>query len=274
MTYFGFLTTFVIPPILLLWLIALIDHRRGVRLPLRLTLIGAWAAIATHVLIAVVYTTPWDNYLVATGVWWYDKSLVTGFTLGYVPIEEYCFFVLQVLLTGSWLLLLMRHFPARQPLQPSPRIRWAWTAVVFAAWLIFAAMLLSGWKPGTYLGLLMTWALLPVMIQTAFGADILWHHWRIVALSIFPMTAYLATTDKLAISAGTWTIDPAQSLQSLGIILPGKLPLEELLFFLMTNILIVFGCTLILDVESKARTSRLISTLRGFIATRRNRGVA
>ncbi|MBX3064406.1 MAG: lycopene cyclase domain-containing protein [Anaerolineae bacterium] len=274
MTYFGFLATFVVPPILLLWLIALIDHRRGVRMPLNLTLISGWTAVATHVLIAVAYTTPWDNYLVATGVWWYEKSLVTGLTLGFVPIEEYTFFVLQVLLTGSWLLLLMRRVPPRQLFQPSTRTRWVWTAVVFVVWLIFATILLSGWKPGTYLGLLMTWALLPVMIQTAFGADILWHHRRIVVLSILPMTAYLAITDKLAISAGTWTIDPIQSLQSLGIILPGKLPLEELLFFLMTNILIVFGCTLILDVESRARTNRLVSTVRGMIASRRDRGVA
>ena len=29
-------------------------------------------------MIAVVYTTHWDNYLVATRVWWYDPALVSG----------------------------------------------------------------------------------------------------------------------------------------------------------------------------------------------------
>ena len=60
------------------------------------------------VLIAVAYTTPWDNYLVATNVWWYDESLVTGLKLGWVPIEEYTFFVLQTLMTGLWTLAVMQ----------------------------------------------------------------------------------------------------------------------------------------------------------------------
>lgn len=50
--------------------------------------------------IAVVYTTPWDNYLVATGVWYYDPRLVLNRTIGYVPVEEYAFFILQAFLTG------------------------------------------------------------------------------------------------------------------------------------------------------------------------------
>jgi lycopene cyclase domain-containing protein len=62
--------------------------------------------------IAVVYTTPWDNYLVATGVWWYDPQLVTGLVLGWVPIEEYTFFIVQPILAGLWLLMLMRYLPA------------------------------------------------------------------------------------------------------------------------------------------------------------------
>ena len=51
-------------------------------------------------MVAVLYTTPWDNYLVATGVWWYDPHLVAGLVLGWVPIEEYTFFILQTLAMG------------------------------------------------------------------------------------------------------------------------------------------------------------------------------
>src|SRR5205085_4477808 len=60
--------------------------------------------------IAVVYTTPWDNYLVASGVWYYDPRLVLNVTLGYVPLEEYLFFILQTCLTGLVVFWLWRRF--------------------------------------------------------------------------------------------------------------------------------------------------------------------
>ncbi len=62
------------------------------------------------VLIALVYTTPWDNYLAASGVWYYDARLVLKIVLGYVPIEEYLFFILQTILTGLFVLWLWRRF--------------------------------------------------------------------------------------------------------------------------------------------------------------------
>jgi lycopene cyclase domain-containing protein len=122
------------------------------------------------------------------------------------------------------------------------------------------------WRPGTYLALLMLWALPPVMMQTAFGADILWRHRKIALLSIIPMTLYLAASDKLAISTGIWTINPEQTL---GILILGRLPIEEFAFFFMTNALITLGCTLMLDVESKARTIRYVTMARQYLAGRR-----
>jgi len=109
MTYFGFLLRFLVPPIVILALLAWRDHAQGRRLPQSLTGFPAWIVLGAHVVVAVVYTTPWDNYLVANRIWWYDPDLVTGLTLGWVPIEEYTFFVLQTLLTGLWLLFLARR---------------------------------------------------------------------------------------------------------------------------------------------------------------------
>ncbi|MCL4505327.1 MAG: lycopene cyclase domain-containing protein [Chloroflexi bacterium] len=51
-------------------------------------------------ILAMIWTTPWDNYLVASGVWRYDPSKVWNVILGYVPLEEYLFFVLQSLGVG------------------------------------------------------------------------------------------------------------------------------------------------------------------------------
>ena len=117
MTYFGVLLVFILPPLLILavyvprelW--SKLVRRQSIS---RAMLYPYWV-ILVHVLLALIYTTPWDNYLVATGVWWYNPALVTGLTLGYVPIEEYTFFIVQTLLTGLWTLAVLRRLaiPAR-----------------------------------------------------------------------------------------------------------------------------------------------------------------
>jgi lycopene cyclase domain-containing protein len=215
-----------------------------------------------HVFIAVLYTTPWDNYLVATRVWWYDPELVIGVTLGWVPLEEYAFFVLQTLLVGFWVLHLIRHFwDERRGMSPIEEgalirpLRVVTTALVFCIWIIAAAVLVTSWAPGTYLALQLLWALPPIGLQLAYGADILWRHWQVVVFAIVPFTLYLSFADTLAIRSGTWTINPEQSV---GLLLPGSLPVEEFLFFLLTNTLVVFGITLVLAPESRQRAQRYL----------------
>src|SRR5258705_12963006 len=48
----------------------------------------------------LVYTTPLVNYLVASGVWYYDPKLVSNVPLGYAPLEVYVFFALLTFLPG------------------------------------------------------------------------------------------------------------------------------------------------------------------------------
>lgn len=250
MTYFGFLLRFVGIPLLVMIALTLWDIKRGKRMPEQLTGLPVWFALGAHIIMAVVWTTPWDNYLVATGVWYYDPNLVTGITLGWVPIEEYTFFVVQTLLTGLWVLWLARNLkPAPAPVPPRPRLRLISAAVVAALVLASVVALFSGWKPGTYLALAVGWLLLPVIPQMLVGADALWHNRRLVLLGLLPPWLYLAATDSLAISAGTWTIDPAQST---GIMLGGVLPIEEFIFFGLTNVLIVFGMVLFLATDNVA----------------------
>ena len=123
MTYSGFLVRFLLIPMIIMGLLLWRDHRRGIVTPAYLRNLPAWVAILAHILIAVIYTTPWDNYLVATSVWWYDPERVTGITLGWVPIEEYTFFVLQTWLTGMWLIWLARRLPPAAQWTPSGKLR-------------------------------------------------------------------------------------------------------------------------------------------------------
>src|SRR5512147_2432394 len=112
MTYFGFLLRFLIIPILVFLAVTYWDHKKNRHIVGFRNGRAVWAAIGVHVLLAVVYTTPWDNYLVATGVWYYNPKLVTGLVIGYVPIEEYTFFIVETILAGLWWWFLARRiFP-------------------------------------------------------------------------------------------------------------------------------------------------------------------
>ncbi|HML21215.1 MAG TPA: lycopene cyclase domain-containing protein [Aggregatilinea sp.] len=260
MSYFEVLALFIGPPLLVLALLAWRDGRSKPVAAWGVLAGRAYWAVLLHVAIAVAYTTPWDNYLVATGVWWYDPALVTGITVGWVPIEEYTFFVVQTLMSGLLLLALMRYaFKRSGVLKPSLRLRWGASVAAGIVWLAGVMLLVSGWDKGTYLGLILGWATIPIVTQLAFGADILWARRRLVAVGIALPSVYLWIADAVAIQSGTWTIDPAQST---GVLLAGILPVEEAVFFTVTNLLVVFGMVLMLAPESQTRTRDLLAKLR------------
>ncbi|MDZ4763293.1 MAG: lycopene cyclase domain-containing protein [Chloroflexota bacterium] len=263
MKYFGFLAKFVIIPLTIFTFLNW-RHSKNAReqgespLPRALNGMPPAVTLLGHVAVAVAYTTPWDNYLVASRVWWYDPKLVTGIILGYVPLEEYTFFVLQTLLTGSWMLFLAQNLPANEQPPAHPlAIRVGMTAAIGLIWAASVWNLLWGPKARTYLSLTLSWALLPIMFQAAFGGDILWQHRRLIALGIIPATLYLGLSDSLAIDSGTWTINPEKTVN---VHIGGKLPLEEGLFFLLTNTLIALGFTLVQSPESRKRVPKLMQT--------------
>jgi lycopene cyclase domain-containing protein len=259
MTYFGILALFLLPPLALLLAWVPRDVWRWLaRRETRVTW-EPYLYILINIALALIYTTPWDNYLVATGVWWYDPRLVTGVTIGWVPIEEYTFFILQTAVTGLWALAVQRHILRETPrVKESASVRMWASAFVGVLWLASTILFFSGWRPGTYLTLILSWALLPVLLQMIFGADILLANSRRLLLIILPPTLYLWLLDAVALSGGTWTIDPAQTTGwKLGVI-----PLEEMVFFLMTNLIIGFGMTLMCSPTSKERAAAWIKKLR------------
>ncbi|MFI5268294.1 MAG: lycopene cyclase domain-containing protein [Chloroflexota bacterium] len=103
MTYLQFLAVFLAAPIGILLLVLRHDLRS---LP--------WLAIGTICLIALIYTTPWDNLLILNGVWTYPPRRVLNIVFGVAPLEEYSFFVLQTILTSLFALLLLKR-PAKAP---------------------------------------------------------------------------------------------------------------------------------------------------------------
>jgi lycopene cyclase domain-containing protein len=98
MTYFGFLGLFLVPPVLVLLAVLMRTLRREHLL-----------AIGVLMVIALVYTAPWDNYLVIRGVWTFDPDKIANWFIWRVPLEEYIFYLLQVALSGLFTIWLLRR---------------------------------------------------------------------------------------------------------------------------------------------------------------------
>jgi len=57
-----------------------------------------------------------------------------------------------------------------------------------------------------------------------------YRQWKRLLLTLLPVVAVFVVWDLYAISAGHWTFDEEQTT---GVLLPGSLPLDELLFFVV-----------------------------------------
>jgi len=226
-TYVEFHLLFTLPALVGLALVAGRDRRR-VR---RSTLLGVPLLAA----IAVAYTTPWDNYLIARGVWWYDEGNVLA-TLWHVPLEEYLFFVVQTVIVGLW----VDRLPSdTETAWPSWRARAVGTAGGLAVGTVGLAMLTT--EPTFYLGAILAWSAPVLALQWGFGWPHLWRLRRTVALGTLVPTAYLAAADRVAIAAGVWTISDRFTT---GMTVAG-LPVEEGAFFLVTSLFVVQGLVLL-----------------------------
>ncbi|GIE96830.1 lycopene cyclase domain-containing protein [Paractinoplanes rishiriensis] len=62
--------------------------------------------------------------------------------------------------------------------------------------------------------------------------------WRRLALTVLPVAVLFVVWDLLAIAAGHWWFDHSQIT---GIFLPGGLPLDEVMFFLVVPVCAILG---------------------------------
>jgi lycopene cyclase domain-containing protein len=62
--------------------------------------------------------------------------------------------------------------------------------------------------------------------------------WRRLLLTLLPVMAVFVLWDLFAIAAGHWRFDPHQTT---GIVLPGGLPLDEVLFFVVVPVCAILG---------------------------------
>jgi lycopene cyclase domain-containing protein len=232
LTYLSFLAAFVAPP--LVGLAGLAVARSGSREPsLRLQAGGVGLLVA----LALVYTTPWDNYLIAQGVWWYGEGRVAA-TIWNAPVGEYLFIAGQAVLVGLW------TFRLAGPVDASIGHSWPDRAGGALAGLAVSAVgfaLLAGPQSGYYLGAILAWAGPVLALQWGVGWRYLLAIRRRVAVGVAVPVVYLSAIDRLAIADGIWTISPAHTT---GLAVAG-LPIEEAVFFLVTSLFVVQALTLL-----------------------------
>ncbi|KAK0306248.1 hypothetical protein LTR82_016463 [Friedmanniomyces endolithicus] len=195
--------------------------------------------------IAVLSTIPWDSYLIRTNIWSYPPDGVIGLKILDIPIEEVFFFVIQTYNTSLLYLLLSKPVLHSVYLVKEEKGRSRWKYIKLLGQLGLALVIKKGIEyvraggRHTYLGLILVWAVPFLWMLWALAYQFLVNlPWTSTLVPIALPTLYLWIVDTLALKRGTWVIE--QGTKTGWTLWPG-LEIEEAVFFLLTNCLIVFG---------------------------------
>jgi lycopene cyclase domain-containing protein len=88
-----------------------------------------------------------------------------------------------------------------------------------------------------YVGMLAFCLLGTLPLELVLGVRV-YRQWRRLLLTLAPVVAVFLAWDLYAIAAGHWDFD---SQQTVGLVLPGDVPVEELLFFVVVPICAVLS---------------------------------
>ncbi|KAF2807437.1 Lycopene beta-cyclase [Mytilinidion resinicola] len=204
------------------------------------------------VTIAVLATIPWDSYLIRNRIWTYPSNVIIGPTLFDIPAEELFFFVIQTYTTSILYLLLSKATfqPAYLRAERKQKHRQdfnntSWRLYRIAGQLFFVGAIIAGIGMirdngrASYMGLIVLWAAPFLLLLWSLAYQFILGLPTInTALPILIPTLYLWHVDTLALQRGTWVIESGTKL---GIHLWDGLEIEEAVFFLTTNTLVVFG---------------------------------
>ncbi|KAF7715187.1 terpene cyclase [Penicillium ucsense] len=190
--------------------------------------------------VAVYATIPWDSFLIRNRIWTYPADAVVGWTLFEIPIEELFFFVIQTYCTSLLYTILTKHLvlPSFLLDRSKPGAKNVGAAVIIAG-IGFGAVCIMMQSNLTYMGLILTWALSVILFQWCLcGSFLLSFPKRQILMSVLIPTAYLWMVDRLSLQRGTWVIEKGTKLD---IQFWGFLDIEEATFFLLSNVMVVFG---------------------------------
>ncbi|MGO4616961.1 lycopene cyclase domain-containing protein [Nocardia sp. 2YAB30] len=245
MTYFEFLAIFLLPPLVLTATLAV----RALRHQEPGTSLRRFGPPTLALLIptAWVWTAPWDSWIIRHEVWSYGQGRYVA-ALFRVPYEEFAFMAAQAAVVGLWTTWNLARTGQPPPREPHRTWRVSF-AIAWAAAAVAGLGLVLVDRHGTYLGVTLLWFAPPLALQCAVGADLLMSQRWTRVRTLIPLLVYLCVTDRIAIGAGVWHISPASTY---GIEILG-LPFEEIVFFLITSLLVTNALIVTTDPAAHAR---------------------
>lgn len=237
MTYLQFHIFFTFP----LLAFAIFINRKNKAVYSQRSLMGA----GLLVFLAMAYTTPWDSYLIKEKIWSYSPGNVL-LTIYRIPIEEYFFFFIQTIigcLITAWLLKRDIH-------KASPTLKINSKSFINILMMIGLTLGLYWIFPEAaeyrYLKLILFWALPIIFLQWSLCWKALMNYKTTLFTSVAGLSLYFWVADSIAIQEKIWTFPPNTIS---GIELFNELPLEEALFFLVTNIMVAQGYILFTQLQ-------------------------
>lgn len=236
MTYWQFHTLFNLPLLLVLALLNALEPWTA----------GEWTAAGAVLLIVMVFTTPWDNFAAMWGIWQFPKGRYL-FRIGYLPIEEYLFFLLQSINVMLGLRAALLYWPELRtglgtPLVPVQGIQ---CGVIVAIWVVVGIWYLRHLPPKRhyYAVHLLFWFLPVLVLQWVIAPNLMLAHAGLLAGITLAFGGYYTLADVVAVYGGTWTFDEEMIT---GHKLGGILPWEEAAFFFLTSLLVAQSYLLLL----------------------------
>lgn len=232
MTYFRFHLVFTLP-----LLIALV-----------LPGLDTWAVpcvtgTALLVLVPVmIFTTPWDNYAAKCGIWGFSEGQFFR-KIGYLPVEEYLFFVIQSAQAMALTLIVLDFGDFRSLGGVTEETR-SWLLISggigFLICMVAGVFISAQWKTRSggkwhYTWHLFFWFLPVVILQWWIAPDVLLPRWPVLLSVTVLLGTYLSWADWMAIKRNIWFFDHKQTT---GLNLGGKMPWEEAAFFYLTSLLV------------------------------------
>ncbi|MCJ8275385.1 MAG: lycopene cyclase domain-containing protein [Bdellovibrionales bacterium] len=192
----------------------------------------------TLIFLAVSYTTPWDSYLIKNTIWDYPPERVIG-TFLYIPFEEYFFFVIQTIIGCLFTFHMIRTFSSKNR-QPSfgSKTFFALVSLLLLTVITLSIPKVSYENAYRYIRLILAWASPIILLQWVIGFKTLWNYRQVYAVALTTLSLYFCVADWIAVKNGIWFFPKGQITE---IAFFTHLPLEEALFFLCTNIMVVQG---------------------------------
>jgi len=211
---------------------------------------GEGQALGLVLLAVMLFTAPWDNLAAKWGIWGFRRERYS-LRIGYLPVEEYAFFLLQSVNVILAVRALFRFFPDWQTGQ-GVEIR-NWTLLCLLASLIpwvFIVLQLRWLRrkagPCVNYAVHLAWFLPVIYAQWILAPPLLLGHAGLLAGLALVFGVYYTLADLVAVRAGIWFFDETQIS---GVKLGGILPWEEIVFFFLTSLLVAQSYLLLLPTD-------------------------